>query len=71
MAEPDNVVLAQLRGVRQELAKLARDHEILLDRFRSIQLSVQGESFMGRVTAGDIEEQLTAVRARLDALESR
>lgn len=71
MAEPDNIVLVQLRGLRGELEKLARDHVALSKRFDSVRQAADGDSFMGRITAAEIERQLIRMTERLDALEAK
>ena len=63
-------MLVQLRGLREEMTNLESAHEALTKRFDSIRRAVEGESFMGRVTAADIEERLLEMSARLDVLEA-
>ena len=71
MAEPGNLVLVQLRSLRETMESLKADHAALEKRFNGIRKAVEGEPFMGRVTAAEIEEQLAAMDARLQALESQ
>ena len=71
MAEPVNIVLTLLRELRAEIDRLDDQRRTLETRFESIRMAVNGESFMGRVTAGEMEEQIAAIRERLDALEAQ
>lgn len=48
------------------------------DRFRSVEKrldsqsqAITGESVMGRYTVAEVEEQLAAIRERLDGLEAK
>ena len=70
MDEPDNIVLVQLRVLREEVAKLESAQDALTKRFDAIRQAVEGESFMGRVTAAEIEQQLIQMTQRLDMLEA-
>lgn len=70
MDEPDNIVLVQLRVLREEVAKLESAQDALTKRFDAIRQAVEGESFMGRVTAAEIEQQLIQMTQRLDTLEA-
>ena len=70
MDEPDNIVLVQLRVLREEVARLESAQNALTRRFDAIRQAVEGESFMGRVTAAEIEQQLIQMTQRLDTLEA-
>lgn len=69
MAEPESIVLLQLRNLREALELVAKEQTSLARRFDGIRLAVSGESFLGRVTAAEIEERLASLDARLKALE--
>lgn len=69
MAEPDNLVLSILRELRSEIDRLDDQRKVLERRFDSIRLAVEGESFMGRCTAAEIEERLDIIDSRLTQLE--
>lgn len=71
MDGPDNIVLVQLRVLREEVARLEGTQDALTKRFDAIRQAVEGESFMGRVTAAEIEQQLIRIGERLDALEAK
>lgn len=73
MTEPDNLVLRHLRELRTDMDQKFEATEL---RFRAIERrldgmhqAIMGESAMGRYTVADVEEQLDAIRGRLDAIE--
>ena len=71
MAEPDNLVLVLLRELRAELERQDQARQLLERRVESLRQALQGESVLGRYAAAEVEDQLAAIRTRLDALEKR
>lgn len=75
MSEPENLVLRQLRELRADMDRRfeATDAEIraLQKRLDSQIQAITGESVLGRYAAVEVEEQLSAIRDRLHALENR
>ena len=71
MREPDNIVLLQSRSLREELVQLANEQAALTKRFDAIRLAVNGESFLGRCTASEVESRLDTVEARLTRFEGQ
>ncbi len=73
--EPDNLVLRHLRELRVDIDKRFETAEIRFQnierRLASMHQAITGESVMGRYTVAEVEEQLIAIRDRLDALETR
>ena len=69
MAEPDNLTLILLRELRAELERQDEARQALEKRFDNLRQAVLGESVLGRYAAAEVEEQLAAVRTRLDVLE--
>lgn len=71
MADPENLVLVLMRELRAERDRQDEERRALERRFESVRQAVQGESFLGRCLAAEIEDQLAAIRERLNTLEAR
>ena len=71
MSEPDNLVLRHLRDLRSDMEGAELRFRAVERRLNGMQQAIIGESAMGRYTVAEVEEQLTAIRDRLDALETR
>ena len=65
MAEPTNLVLMLLNEFRAELKRQDEARETLERRFNGIRQAVEGESFLGRCTAAEVEQRLVAIETRL------
>ena len=71
MAEPESLVLVLLRDMRAEL-EAEREARVALERrFDYLRAAVNGESVLGRYAAAEVDEALTELRRRVDALEKR
>jgi hypothetical protein len=70
MADPDNLILMQLRDLR---AEIARQNELLVATAKKqtdMSRALVGETLLARYAVAEVEERLQAIEIRLDRLES-
>ena len=81
MAEPQDMILPLLRGIRTEMqtnfADVRQQFEAvnarfdgLEGRFDNLREAVNGESVLGRYAAAEVEERPEAIEKRLAALQT-
>lgn len=69
MAEPDNLMLIQLREFRAELSRQDKRHEGFAKRQADMSQALMGETLLARYAVAEVEERLQAIESRLAALE--
>jgi polyhydroxyalkanoate synthesis regulator phasin len=73
MAEPENMILRQLRDMRTSIDRNAEATTERFDRIDkrldNIRQAITGESVLGRYAAAEVEERLAAIEKRLSDLE--